>query len=78
MVGNLPPPRLDSVRRWCRFLNPHDTAATLALVLVISGGCRSHHRWVCRLELTSVAAGFLVYDFVFTRPYYTLSVWGAR
>jgi two-component system sensor histidine kinase KdpD len=54
----------------------HTSAATLAVVLVvpvvvgvITGGFAG--------GVASVAAGFLVYDFVFTPPYYTLSVGGA-
>jgi two-component system sensor histidine kinase KdpD len=58
-------------------LRPHLSIATAGLVLVlpvvvgvITGGYLG--------GLVSVAAGFLVYDYVFIRPYYTLTVGAAQ
>ena len=58
-------------------LRSHLSIATTALVLVVPvvagvvvGGLRA--------GVTSVAAGFLVYDFAFIPPYYTLTVGAAR
>ncbi len=58
-------------------LRSHTSIATLALVLVIpvvagvvAGGFPA--------GIVSVAAGFLVYDFLFIPPYYTLSVGGSQ
>jgi len=58
-------------------LRSHTSIATLALILVVpvvagvvAGGFPA--------GVVSVAAGFLVYDFVFVTPYYTLSVGGSQ